>query len=310
MAKRKRFGEILIDAKVIDEPQLERALEKQKGTGRRLGQVLEHMGVVTERDVAAALARQFGFKTVANIARANFSAELLGLFDSDTASNKMLFPLKKEGKTLFLAMVNPLDIEVIDNLSFKNGLRVIPCVTTPSEIQSAVNRHYLKIVEQNHDPDAWWTVLIVDDQDLVRSAAVAALKQEGYNLLEAGNGADGLKVTLQEKPHLVISDTIMPRMDGYEMFRAIQANLEIKHIPVIALSSKSTAEEEAKLLEMGYFDFIAKPINPVSSGGAYQARSEDYLRDESSPPLTPSLFFESNNLRASRKCLPFLFRII
>jgi hypothetical protein len=51
-------------------------------------------------------------------------------------------------------MVNPLDIEVIDNLSFKNGLRVIPCVTTPSEIQSAVNRHYLKIVEQNHDPDA------------------------------------------------------------------------------------------------------------------------------------------------------------
>jgi len=263
MAKRKRFGEILIDAKVIDEQQLERALEKQKGTGRRLGQVLEHMGVVTERDVAAALARQFGFKTVANIARANFSAELLGLFDSDTASNKMLFPLKKEGKTLFLAMVNPLDIEVIDNLSFKNGLRVIPCVTTPSEIQSAVNRHYLKIVEQNHDPDAWWTILIVDDQALVRSAAVAALKQEGYNLLEASNGADGLKVTLQEKPHLVISDTVMPRMDGYEMFRAIQANLEIKHIPVIALSSKSTAEEEAKLLEMGYFDFIAKPINPV-----------------------------------------------
>ena len=263
MAKRKRFGEILVDAKVVDEHQLDRALEKQKGTGRRLGQVLEQMGVVTERDIAAALARQFGFKTVANIARASFSAELLGLFDSDTASNKMLFPLKKEGNTLFLAMVNPLDIEVIDNLSFKNGLRVIPCVTTPSEIQSAVNRHYLKIVEQSHEPDAWWTILVVDDQDLVRSAAVAALKQEGYNLLEASNGADGLKVTLQEKPHLVISDTVMPRMDGYEMFRAIQANLEIKHLPVIALSSKSTAEEEAKLLEMGYFDFIAKPINSI-----------------------------------------------
>lgn len=263
MAKRKRFGEILVDAKVVDEQQLDRALQKQKGTGRRLGQVLEQMGVVTERDIAATLARQFGFKTVANIARASFSAELLGLFDSDTASNKMLFPLKKEGKKLFLAMVNPLDIEVIDNLSFKNGLRVIPCVTTPSEIQSAVNRHYLKIVEQSYEPDAWWRVLVVDDQDLVRSAAVAALKREGYNLLEAADGADGLKVTLKEKPHLVIVDTVMPRMDGYEMFRAIQANLEIKHIPVIALSSKSTAEEEAKLLEMGYFDFIAKPINPV-----------------------------------------------
>lgn len=262
MAKRKRFGEILIEAKVVDQHQLERALEKQKGTGRRLGQVFEEMGVVTERDIAAALARQFGFKTVSNIAKAKFSEKLLSLFDSDMASNRMLFPLKMEGSTLYLAMVNPLDIETIDNISFKSGLRVIPCVTTPSEIQSAVNRHYLKIV-QAEESDAWWTVLVVDDQDLVRSAAIAALKREGYNLLEAANGADGLKVALQEKPHLIIADTVMPRMDGYEMFRAIQANLDIKHIPVVALSSKSSAEEEAKLLEMGYFDFIAKPINPI-----------------------------------------------
>jgi CheY-like chemotaxis protein len=263
MAKRKRFGEILVEAKVVDEHQLERALEKQKGTGRRLGEVFEQMGIVTERDIAAALARQFGFKTVANIAKASFSDELLKLIDSDTASNRMLFPLKQDGATLFLAMVNPLDIETIDKLSFKSGLRIVPCVTTPTEIQSAVNRHYLKIVEQTHEPDSWWTVLVVDDQDLVRSAASAALKKQGFDILEAANGADGLKVALQEKPHLIIADTVMPRMDGYEMFRAIQANLEIKHIPVIALSSKSAAEEEAKLLEMGYFDFIAKPINPV-----------------------------------------------
>lgn len=263
MAKRKRFGEILIEAKVVDQNDLNKALERQKGTGRRLGQVLEDMGVVTERDIAAALARQFGFKTVSNIARATFSDDLLALSDSDTASSRMIFPLKQDGSTLYLAMVNPLDIETIDSISFKKGLRVVPCVTTPTEIQSAVNKHYLKIVEQVSEPDAWWTILVVDDQDLVRSAVIAALKREGYNLLEATNGADGLKVALQEKPHLIIADTVMPRMDGYEMYRAIQANIDIKHIPVVALSSKSSAEEEAKLLEMGYFDFIAKPINPV-----------------------------------------------
>ncbi len=263
MAKRKRFGEILIEAKVVDEHQLERALEKQKGTGRRLGEVFEEMGVVSERDIAAALARQFGFKTVANIARATFSKELLALSDGDTAMNKMMFPLKKEGSTLFLAMVNPLDIETLDNLAFKCGLRIVPCVTTPTEIHSAVNRHYLNIVEQTHEAEPWWTVLVVDDQDLVRAAAMVALKRAGYDLLEASNGAEGLKVALQEKPHLIIADTVMPRMDGNEMFRAIQGNLNIKHIPVIALSSKSSAEEEAKLLEMGYFDFIAKPINPI-----------------------------------------------
>jgi CheY-like chemotaxis protein len=248
---------------VVDESQLQQALERHWDTGRRLGEVLKEMGMATERDIAVAVARQFGFKTVSNIAKATFSEELLALFDGDVAIEKMLFPLKKEANTLYLAMVNPLDMETIDNLAFKTGLRVIPCVTTPTEIQAAVNRHYFNIVEQSHGLGVWWTVLVVDDQDLVRSEIIAALKREGYNLLEASNGADGLKVALEEKPHLIIADTVMPRMSGHEMFRAFQSNLNIKHIPVIALSSKSSPEEEAKLLEMGYFDLIAKPVNPI-----------------------------------------------
>jgi len=263
MQKRKRFGEILVDAKVVTEEALSTALGKQRGSGRRLGQVLEEMGVVTEQNIAAVLAKQFGFKTVSNIARASFGKELLGLIDVDTATQKNIFPLKREDNTLFLAMVNPLDMETIDNLTFSKGLKVVPCITTPSEIQAAINRHYHKLAEPAGDSDSWWTILVVDDQDLVRAAAMAALKREGYSLLEASNGADGLKMTMQQSPHLVIADTIMPRMDGYEMFRAIKENLKIKHIPVIALSSRATAEEEAHLLDMGYFDFIAKPINPI-----------------------------------------------
>lgn len=263
MQKRKRFGQILVDAKVVSEDVLAAALQKQSGSGRQLGQVLEEMGVVTEKNIAAALARQFGFKTVSNIARASFSQELLGLVDVETASRKFIFPLKQEGRSLFLAMVNPLDMESIDNLTFSKGLSIIPCVTTPSEIKAAIDRHYYQVDDTAPEEDVWWTVLVVDDQDLVRSAAVAALKREGYDLLEATNGADGLKATLQHKPHLVIADTVMPRMDGYEMFRGIKGNLKTKHIPVIALSSKSSAEEESQLLDMGYFDFIAKPINPV-----------------------------------------------
>ena len=263
MAKHKRLGEILLEAKVVDETQLQQALERHWDTGRRLGEVLKEMGMATERDIAVAVARQFGFKTVSNIAKATFSDELLELFDGDMAIEKMLFPLKKEGNTLYLAMVNPLDMETIDNLAFKTGLRVIPCVTTPTEIQTAVNRHYFNIVERSQGLDVWWTVLVIDDQNLVRSEIIAALKREGFNLLEASNGADGIKMATEEKPHLIIADTVMPRMSGHEMYRAIQSNLNIKHIPVIALSSQSSPEEEAKLLEMGYFDMIVKPINPV-----------------------------------------------
>lgn len=265
--RRKRFGEILVEAKVVSEEALNRALERQRGTGRRLGQVLEDMKVVTEKDIAAALARQFGFKTVANIARATFPAEVLALVEAEAALKKLLFPLKLEGSTLYLAMVNPLDMEVIDNLSFKTHLRIIPCVTTPSEIQAAVNQHYYqqdsKSSESAQELDNWWTILVVDDQELVRSAVVAALRREGYALIEAENGADGVKQAVQQKPHLVVTDTVMPRMDGYDMFRALQGNQNTKHMPVIALSSRSTAEEEAKILGMGFYDFIAKPINPV-----------------------------------------------
>jgi CheY-like chemotaxis protein len=264
MQRRKRFGEILIEANVVSQEALDRALERQQGTKRRLGQTLEEMGVVTERDIAAALARQFGFKTVSNIARASFPAELLALIGAEAALSKLIFPLKTDGGVLYLAMVNPIDIEVIDNLSFKSGLRIVPCVTTPTEIQAAVNRHYYqKDINQAYEPDIWWTILVVDDQELIRSAVAAALKRQGYTLLQAENGAEGLKVAVQQKPHLIISDTVMPRMDGYEMFRALQSNQQTRHIPVIALSSKAAAEEEARLLDMGYYDFIGKPINPV-----------------------------------------------
>ena len=77
MAKRKRLGEILLEAKVVDEGQLQAALQRHWSTGRRLGDILKDLGMVTERDIAVALARQFGIKTVSNIAKASFSAELL-----------------------------------------------------------------------------------------------------------------------------------------------------------------------------------------------------------------------------------------
>ncbi|WP_432823322.1 response regulator [Trichloromonas sp.] len=265
MSKRKRFGEILVDAKVVTEPVLQLALEKQKGTGKRLGQVLEEMGVVSEKDTAVALARQFGFRTVQNLASYSFPEDVLTLFSSETALKKSLFPLKLEQKNLYLAMVNPLDMDTIDDITFRTGLRVLPCVTTPGEIQAAVHQHYLggRPNEPQQDASDWWTILVVDDQELVRSAIIAALKKEGYKILEADNGADGLKVACQHHPHLIISDTVMPRMDGYEMFRALQAHTTASKIPVIALSSKSAAEEEAKLLDAGYFDFIPKPINPI-----------------------------------------------
>lgn len=261
MSRRKRFGEILIEAGIINDAQLRQALEKQKGSRRRLGRVLEDLGVVSEKDIAVTLARQFEFKTVSGLARFSFPPEALELVSSSQALEKLIFPLKKQDRTLFLAMVNPLDMETIDGLTFRTGLKIVPCVTTPSEIQAAVDKFYLSDKEEK-SPE-WWTILVVEDQELTRAAAAAALSKQGYKVLQAENGAEGLKEVHQHKPHLIVADTVMPRMDGYEMFRALQASPSAARIPVIAMSSKSSAEEEAHVLDLGYFDFIAKPINPV-----------------------------------------------
>ncbi len=257
------MGEILVEAGLLTPETLQKALQKQRGTGKRLGQILEEMDVILEEDIATTLGRQFGVRQVKGIARYSYPPEILKLISPEEALTRFIFPLKVEKKTLYLAMANPLDHDTAQEIGFRNGLKVVTCVTTPEEIKAATNRHLLVVKKSLPKEDRWWTVLIVDDQEMVQLAVEAALKKQGYTVLKAGHGAEGLRLTLQEKPHLVITDTVMPRMDGIEMFRNIKANQQIAHIPIIALSAKGAAEEEAKLLEIGYFDFIAKPINPI-----------------------------------------------
>jgi len=259
---RKKIGEILVEMRIIIPETLHKALQLQRGTGKRLGQILEDMDVVIEEDVAKALAKQFGIPHVKGLSRFKFPLDVLKLIDVDLALSKFIFPLKLEGKVLYLAMSDPLNIDLQNDLSFKMNLRVSPCVATPEEIKTAVKKHYLKGVESAGD-DQHWNILLVDDQDNALLAAEAALARQGYTIYKARNGAEGLTTAIQIRPHLIITDIAMPRMDGVEMFRALQANRGAAGIPVIALSAKATAEEEYRILEMGFFDFIPKPINPV-----------------------------------------------
>lgn len=261
MSRRKRFGEILVDAKVLDEVTLSKALAKQKASDMRLGEVLEEMGIISDRDVVLILARQFNCKTVSNISKHPFPEEVLGLVDCETAIEKGIFPLKSEGKALYLAITNPLDLETLDNVSFQTGMRVVPFLTTPNEIQDAIRKHYIKADECK--PAEELTVMVVDEQELWRAAFQGNLKKEGLRSVLFGSGPAALKAVLKERPHLILADTGMTGMSGIELFRVLQSNSVTRDIPVIALSAKASPEEEARLLEMGFFDFVAKPANQV-----------------------------------------------
>ena len=259
---RKKMGEILIEKKVISQKDLDQALLRQKDNHKPLGRILEDMDIVLEEDIAQALSTQFGFPYVKKFARYRFPAEVLEKLSAEAALAHLIFPLKIEKKTLYLAMSNPLDMALQSDLSFKLGLRISPCVATPEELKAAIKKYYLSDIPVEKEQQNW-NILLVDNQEIALSAAEAALKKEGYAIYKARNGAEGLKIATQLQPDLIITDIPMPRMDGVEMFTALLTNRDIDKVPVIALSAKTAAEEEYKLLEMGFFDFIAKPINPV-----------------------------------------------
>ena len=104
------------------------------------------------------------------------------------------------------------------------------------------------------------TILIVEDNPDVRQYLRTHLAQK-YRLLEAEHGQAGLELARLQKPDLILSDVMMPVMDGLEMCRQIKSNDELRHIPVIMLTAKVSEADAVEGLESGAEDYIAKPFS-------------------------------------------------
>jgi CheY-like chemotaxis protein len=103
-------------------------------------------------------------------------------------------------------------------------------------------------------------ILIVDDTEWNRDLLVQLLEDD-YDLVQAVNGEEGVKKTLAEKPDLILMDLGMPVMDGWEATRRIKANGELKHIPIIAVTSHAMVGDEIQAREAGCDDYVPKPID-------------------------------------------------
>lgn len=259
--RRKRFGELLLEAGIITKEQLEEALALQKSSGKTLGNVLEEQKIIGHKDIAATLAHQFGFKTVRDIAAHKFPASILDLIDSNIALKKMVFPLKVEGKKLYLAMVNPLDIETTDTLSFATGLHIVPIITTPTDIYAAINTHYLNTMHEEFI-DSHWRILVIDT---VQQASIteSMLHDTGYSVTTATNNTAALSLCSKTCPHLVIAETQAPGINITNLIEALRNNSCTRDCPIVGVTYQATASEEAKFLDMGFVDFMAKPLNGI-----------------------------------------------
>ncbi len=101
-------------------------------------------------------------------------------------------------------------------------------------------------------------ILVVEDDTQAREALVSALRREGYEVMEASDGEEGLERIRRDKPDLVILDLILPRMDGLDVCRKAR---EITTIPIIMLTARDEEIDKVLGLEIGADDYITKPYS-------------------------------------------------
>lgn len=138
---RKRLGEILVEAGVLDPDALRAALGEQRRWGGPLGQILVEMRLVSEEAMVRALAQQLNFPTV-DLDATHVDPRALDLVSGELAEQHGVVPFAVQGKFLDVAMADPTNLGIIDELRIRTRLNVRPYLAGPKMIERAIQRYY------------------------------------------------------------------------------------------------------------------------------------------------------------------------
>ena len=103
-------------------------------------------------------------------------------------------------------------------------------------------------------------ILVVDDEESLAQFVCRALRQQGYKTVCAYDGDNALSLVYEEMPDLVILDLMLPLMDGWEICRRVKSDEETRHIPILMLTARSSAEDVVQGLDLGADDYMRKPF--------------------------------------------------
>jgi CheY-like chemotaxis protein len=106
-------------------------------------------------------------------------------------------------------------------------------------------------------------ILIVDDSEDIREMVRFVLHAGGYRVVIAVNGQEALKMVQTECPDLILMDLSMPVLDGFGAVRGIRKIVEMCDVPIVALSAHNTRDHRAKAFDVGFDDYLTKPIDFV-----------------------------------------------
>jgi len=180
-----KLGDILVREGLITQEQLKKALLEQKSSGMRLGYTLVKLGFIEETEVTKMLARQFRMPAV-DLSRFEVEPKILKLLTPDIAMKHTVLPLKREGRTLTIAIADPNNVTAIEDIKFITRCDVFPVIAGEYTLRNAIERYYqqsdaqlqnllktvaeaeeLEVVEDSQDEDVKATD-IADDAPVVK----------------------------------------------------------------------------------------------------------------------------------------------
>jgi len=108
-----------------------------------------------------------------------------------------------------------------------------------------------------------FTILVVDDDRVIQKLLSVNFEMEGYRVVTASDGLDGLAQVEAVNPDIILLDVMMPRMDGLTVARKLKSDPSTKGIPIVLLSAKAQSTDIQLGLEAGAEDYITKPFDPL-----------------------------------------------
>jgi len=179
-----RLGDLLMKEGLITKDQLEKALQEQRSSGTRLGYNLVKMGFVPETEITKMLARQYRMPAV-DLSRFEVDPKILKMIPADIALKHLVLPLKKEGRTLTVAMADPTKLGVIEDLKFVTRYDIFPVIAGEYTLRTAIDKYYEQVeaqldslLKEMGEEDTADELELVQEQEESEAAAGAAMADD------------------------------------------------------------------------------------------------------------------------------------
>src|SRR5499425_1296375 len=181
----RRLGDLLVREGLIDNEQLARALQEQKGSNDKLGGILVKLNFVTEDKLIAFLSRQYGIQSI-TLSQLDVDPEVLKLVPEQIARKYEVLPIQRQGNQVTLAMADPTNVFALDDVGFMTNLQVIPVVASQAAIRAAIDRSY---DNKGEIADIVSEMEGVADVELVEGEEEIAAKVDVFELKESADEA-------------------------------------------------------------------------------------------------------------------------